>query len=345
MPRELIVVAPRRLEFREYEDASPPPGHVRVRSRFTAAKHGTELAMYRGTAPFMTKEWDQEEQLFLPADRPLSTHFPFVPGNMTVGIVEETGPGATRFKPGDAVLLWAGFRETHTVPEDRLYSVPDGMTPEQIVCWDPAEFALGAVRDANIRLGETVAIFGLGAIGLIAVQMAKLSGALWVAAIDPIPLRRELAERFGADACYDPRREDVALAIRRDLGRKGVDVTIEASGSYAALHEAIRACHFGGRCVPLAFYQGECKGLNLGEEWHMNRIDMISSRACSDPNRDHPMWDDNRIREVAFELLRSGRIDVSGIVSPIVRFDELLEAYPLIDTHPENVVKLAAVYE
>ena len=124
-----------------------------------------------------------------------------------------------------------------------------------------------------------------------------------------------------------------------------MDVTIEASGAYPALHEAIRACHFGGRCVPLAFYQGEGSGLRLGEEWHMNRIDMISSRSCSDPNRDHPMWDNGRIRQVAFELLKSGRLEVEGIVSPVVKFDELLEAYPLIDTHPERVVKLAARYE
>ncbi len=345
MPRELVVVAPRTLELREYEDGPVPSGHVRVRSEFTAAKHGTEMAMYRGTAAFMNMRWDEDEHLFIPTSEPAGSPFPFVPGNMTVGRVEEVGDGVEQFRPGQRVFGWMGFRETHTVPAHKLYVMPPDMTPEQVVCWDPAEFALGAVRDANIRLGETVAVFGMGAIGLIALQMAKLSGAVWVAAVDPLTPRRELAEKFGADAVYDPTREDIALAIRRDLGRKGVDVTIEASGAYPALHEAIRACHFGGRCVPLAFYQGEARGLRLGEEWHMNRIDMISSRSCSDPNRDHPMWDDARIRHVAFELLRAGRIDVDGIVSPIVSFDDLPEAYPMIDQHPERAVKLAARYD
>jgi threonine dehydrogenase-like Zn-dependent dehydrogenase len=96
--------------------------------------------------------------------------------------------------------------------------------------------------------------------------------------------------------------------------------------------------------VPLAFYHGDARGLRLGEEWHMNRIDMISSRACSDPNREHPRWDDHRIRQVAFDLIRTGRVNTQGIVHPIVPFDEALEAYRMLDEHPETAIKLGVVY-
>ncbi len=344
MPLELVAVAPRQPVYREYEDGPVPAGHVRVRSQFSAAKHGTELTMYRGVSPFEDRRLDPELGIFVPKDADRASIFPMVLGNMTVGEVIEVGEGVTRWKVGDKVFGWMGFRQTHTVPEERLYPMPEDMTPEQVVCWDPAEFALGAVRDALIRLGETVAIFGMGAIGLLTLQMAKLSGAVWVAAVEPIEQRRELALKFGADAVYDPTQTDVAVAVRRDLGRNGVDVTIEASGSYHALHEAIRTCHFGGRCVPLAFYHGDGVGLRLGEEWHHNRIDMISSRACSDPNRDHPMWDNARIRETAFNLLREGKLSVEGIVQPIVPFDEALEAYKRIDQDPASGIKLAVVY-
>lgn len=77
------------------------------------------------------------------------------------------------------------------------------MKPEQVVYSDPAEFALGAVRGANIRVSEKVTIFSMGAIGLMAVQIARLSGAMLVIAVDPIPLRREMALKHGSDQDLD----------------------------------------------------------------------------------------------------------------------------------------------
>ncbi len=90
--------------------------------------------------------------------------------------------------------------------------------------------------------------------------------------------------------------------------------------------------------------QVEAKGLRLGEEWHINRISMLSSRAISDPNRDHPMWDSQRIKALSFELLRTGRVKVDGLVAPIVPFEQSAEAYRRIDEHPEESVKLGVVY-
>ncbi|MCC6442855.1 MAG: hypothetical protein IT210_05285 [Armatimonadetes bacterium] len=102
-------------------------------------------------------------------------------GNMTVGMVIETGNAVARYRAGGRVFGHFPIRETHTVAEGRIEAVaPEGMSPHASVCWDPAKFALGAVRDAHIRLGERVAVFGMGAIGLIALQMARLSGAAWV---------------------------------------------------------------------------------------------------------------------------------------------------------------------
>lgn len=90
-------------------------------------------------------------------------------------------------------------------------------------------------------------------------------------------------------------------------------MAIEASGAYPALQEAVRCCAVGGRVVPLAFYEGEACGLRLGEEWHINRVTVLSSRACTEPDRDYPLWDNRRVRETAFSLLREGRLRADGI--------------------------------
>lgn len=343
MPRELVAIAPRTPVLREYEEPELQPRQVRVRSEFSSPKHGTELGLYRDTSPFSRRRYDPEWQLFLSREEPTSG-FPLPLGNMTVGTVVEVGPEVRQFQVGDRVFGHLPIRETHTVAEARLHPMPPDMTPEQVVYWDPAEFALGAVRDANVRLGDRVAVFGLGAIGFMVLQMSKLSGAEWVVAVDPLPNRRELALQHGADEVLDPAAVDVGLTIKQMTGKRGVDVAIEASGSYAALHEAIRCLHFGGLVVPLAFYQGEATGLRLGEEWHLNRITMCSSRSISDPNRDHPHWDSQRIKECAFRLLREKKLSVAGLIAPIVPLDQAAEAYRLIDEAPERCVKLGIVY-
>jgi threonine dehydrogenase-like Zn-dependent dehydrogenase len=345
MPRELVAIAPRQPVLREYEELELQSNQVRVRSEFSAPKHGTELGLYRGTSAGVRARYDEALQHFVPRDEESRAQlFPRRLGNMTVGTVVEIGDEVTRFHVGDRVYGHLPIRETHTVAENRLHPVPEGMTPEQVVYLDPGEFALAAVRDANIRLGETAAVFGLGAIGFMVLQMARLSGAHWIVAVDPLLNRREMALRYGADLALDPSAGDVALAVKQANSGKGVDVAIEASGSYRALHEAIRVTAFGGLTVPLAFYEGEATGLRLGEEAHLNRATLKFSRGISDPNRDHPMWNRARVLHVTEELLRTGRVRVDGLVQPIVPFAEAAEAYRRIDEAPNESIKLGVTY-
>src|SRR5207237_831284 len=124
-------------------------------------------------------------------------------------------------------------------------TVPDGMPWQNAVCAAPATVALGGVRDGGIRLGDRVAVFGLGAIGLLAVQLCDAAGAAFVAAVDPLAARREVAAATGADLTLDPTATDAGLAIR-EATSQGVDVAIETSGSARALHHAIRGLAFGG---------------------------------------------------------------------------------------------------
>ncbi|MBI2942223.1 MAG: zinc-binding alcohol dehydrogenase [Chloroflexi bacterium] len=343
-PRELVAIAPRQPVLREYVDRPLEVGEVRIKTKFGAPKHGTELGSYRGTGPFVTRRWDRERHIFLPRAEAPAELFPLALGNMGVGQIVEVAPDVTRFVVGDRVFGHLPLRETHTVSAERVERLPEGMSPAAAVCLDPAEFALGAVRDAHIRLGDRVAVFGLGAIGLLVVQMVRLSGAQAIFAVDPIAPRRELAQEFGATEALDPAAGDVGLAIRDLTGGAGADVAIEASGAYPALHEAIRCVQYGGTVVPLAFYVGEAKGLRLGEEWHMNRINLVSARTVSEPIRDYPLWDRQRILALCFDMLREGTLVAEPIVCPRVAFDQVVDAYRDIDEHPERSVKLGVIF-
>ena len=104
---------------------------------------------------------------------------------------------------------------------------------------DPADFALGAVRDGHLRLGDVVAVFGMGAIGLVALQLAKLAGAHPVIAVDPLPLRLRVAQECGADLVLDPSSCDAGLEIKKATAKRGADVCIEYSGHYLGLQGAL----------------------------------------------------------------------------------------------------------
>ena len=209
---------------------------------------------------------------------------------------------------------------------------------------DPATFALGPVRDGNVRVGERVLVLGMGAIGLFAVQLARLSGALEVVAVDPIAARRRLALEHGATRVIDPLAvEDFAAAAREWFPPDGADVAIEASGNYGALNDAIRATRYSGNVVPLGYYLGEAKGLFLGEEFHFNRLNILSSRTSSEPPRELT-WDSRRFEETLIGLFVRGDLKPCGLPSPIVGPDELPETYGKIYHSPEEVLKVAIRY-
>jgi len=125
-----------------------------------------------------------------------------------------------------------------------------------------------------------------------------------------------------------------------------VDISLDTSGSYQALHQAIRATRYGGTVVPVSWYHGEAKGLNLGEEWHFNRHVMVSgARVESEPYRDHPLWDRERLYETVLELFRTKELTSKGMLSPVVRFGEVVEAYRTLDERPEETIKLGVTYQ
>ncbi|HEX2032760.1 MAG TPA: zinc-binding alcohol dehydrogenase [Chloroflexota bacterium] len=391
MPRELIAIGPRQPVLREYEDPPLGPSQVRIRAEFASPKHGTGFVFYRGSSRAIGQKYDREWGCLVPADaEEVAWAFPRRLGNMAVGTVVEVGPAVTRFRPGQRVFGHLPIRETYTVHESRVDPLPGELAPEAAVCLDPALMAL-ALRDAGIRLGDAVAVFGLGAIGLLAVQLARQAGAAQVIAVDPLAPRRELAVRFGADLAMAP-GDDAGLAIRRlappgapraaapeavagpptsdvlsldeellrlgeprrsgrhvtggfierdtQWGQTGVDVAVEATGNPRALHEAIRATRFGGTICLLSYYADEARGLYLGEEFHLNRLQLVSCRSESQPLRDAPGWTLERLAQIALLWLTSGRLRTDGILTPIVTLDEAPEAFRQVDEHPETSIKL-----
>src|SRR5690606_26747852 len=112
-----------------------------------------------------------------------------------------------------------------------------------------------------------------------------------------------------------------------------------------ALNEAIRCVRKAGTVVAAGFYRGGGTALQLGAEWHHNRVTMVSSMGVWDcPHRDHPLWNRGRVHETAARLLASGQLQTAGLISHRIPFERAKEAYALIEGQPEAVVKVALTY-
>ena len=347
MPLELVIEAPRRIGYTVYADRPPTGREVLVQTRVSGIKHGTELNMYRGTLPFADQLFDLEMRLFRPPreDETIAPFYPHTVGSWAAGVVAAVGPEVTRFRPGDWVHGEWKHRETALKPETGLYPVEPDSDGETMVFTDPTRFALAAIHDAAIKLGDRVAVFGLGAIGMLAAQMALLNGARYVCVVDPLADRRELACRLGADLAIDPASQDAGLAIKQATGGKGVDVAIELSGAYAALQQAIRCVHRQGLVVTASYYGDQAGRVDLSREWHHNRITLRSSMPVwANDHRWAPMWDLKRLEQTAVGLLARQALRVKPLIGARVPFAQAAEAYALIDGSPQGHIKVLLTY-
>lgn len=177
MPLELIADRPGHAILNEYDEPALEANQVRIKSLFSSVKHGTELRGFRADTPDASDRWDGELKLHRRGES-AGDAFLRKLGNMCLGTITEVGDDVTALSVGDRVFGHMPIQETHTKAAESVKMAPDGVSRQAIMYWDPADFAVGAVRDGSVRLGDRVAVFGLGAIGLMVAQTARICGAL-----------------------------------------------------------------------------------------------------------------------------------------------------------------------
>ena len=209
-------------------------------------------------------------------------HFPTVCGHEFAGTVAEVGAGVDDYQYGDRVavfpLLWCGrceacekgqyvqcadydylgsrsdggFAEYVVAPRQNLVRVPDGVSLEEAAMTEPASVALHALRRAGgCSVGDAVAVFGIGPIGLMVAQWARAMGASRVILCDILPEKLTLAYRLGFTDRVNSRETDAVQAIEALTGGRGAHLCIEAAGVPQTTTQALKAVRRGGRMVLL----------------------------------------------------------------------------------------------
>jgi threonine dehydrogenase-like Zn-dependent dehydrogenase len=340
LPRVVRFAEPGVVEVVDYEDQSLEPTQVRIQTLYSGISAGTELTAYRGSNPYTSKRWDEETRMFITGEA--SFDYPIDGwGYEEVGRIAEVGADAQNVNVGDVVFGTWGHRSTSTPPwqwaAERVLS--PAADPQVGLFSRIAAIALNGVLDADIHVGEFVAVFGQGVPGLIAGQLARLNGAT-VIAVDGISKRLDLATRLGAHHAINIGKENPGEAIKALTDGRGADVSIEFTGSYRALHEAIRSTAYNSRVVACGFFQGEGEGLLLGEEFHHNRIEVICSQISGiNPRLDH-RWNLERLERTVMSLAADGRIDLLPLITQVFPIERAAEAFELLASSPEEAVQV-----
>ncbi|WP_028804796.1 zinc-dependent alcohol dehydrogenase [Streptomyces sp. 142MFCol3.1] len=344
MERVVQFTGPRQVELAEQSPAELPPGHLRVRTRYSGISAGTELTAYRGTNPYLTRTWDPQARLF--HDGAAGIEYPVAGwGYSEVGEVLEVSPelAGTQDIPqvGDTVWGIWGHRSEGIVPAERMvgHTLPAGLEPLAGAFARVGAIAYNAVLAGDIHLGEDVAIFGQGVIGLLTTRLAQLNGAR-VTAVDALDGRLETAKRYGAHHTLNARTDAVAEHIRAATAGRGADLAIEISGVYPALHDAVRSVTVGGRVVASGFYQGDGIGLRLGDEFHHNRVQLICSQIGGVPPQLSGRWTVERLQQTFLRLVAEGQVDVTSLVSHVVPAADAADAYTLLDERPAEALQV-----
>jgi 2-desacetyl-2-hydroxyethyl bacteriochlorophyllide A dehydrogenase len=324
---------PRHLVLRA--ETLPPVGEhdVRIDAIASAISHGTEMLVYRGQVP-------PELELDLPTLCG-SFAFPIKYGYASVGRVAETGPGVQSLGVGDLVFVHHPHQSAYVVPAELPIRLPTALDPLRGVFLANLETAVNIVLDAAPRLGERVAVFGQGVVGLLVTQLLRRTGVGLLVAVEPFPNRRELAQQLGTDLALAPDAE-LAHTLRDATGGHGLDLAIEVSGNGTALGQAIDSLAFGGTVVVCSWYGTKPVQLPLGGAFHRRRLRLVSSQVSTIDASLQPRWTHRRRLELARDLL--GTLQLEPLVSHRFAIQCAAEAYQLVDAHPEQTVQVLLTY-
>ena len=211
-----------------------------------------------------------------------------------------------------------------------LAKIPHDLTDEQVVLLaDIASTGFSGAESGGVRIGDTVAVFAQGPIGLCATAGAKLMGASLIIGIDGDTTRLQMAQRMGADVALDYREVDVVSEIKRLTGG-GVDVAIEALGTQTTFEGALRVLRPGGTLSSLGVYSGKLQvpydafAAGIGDH-------RIVTTLCPGGKE--------RMRRL-MEMIRHGRVDLTPLLTHRFSLDQIGDGYRIFGERLDGVLKV-----
>lgn len=263
-------------------------------------------------------------------------------GHEFAGVVESVGDGVDNIKVGDRVCVDpnklcgdcyycksgmghfceniigigttvnGGFAQYCVVPRSQVYKIADTTTFERAAMTEPLACCLHGIDMCNITAGDTVAVIGGGMIGMLMLQLAKISGAGKVIMLEPVLEKRETAKELGADICIDSINEDVTAALREN-GIERISAVIECVGNTKTMEQAVEIA--GKNSVVMLFGLTKPNDVMNIKPFEIFKKEVVLKASYINPYT----------QKRALELIDNNRIDVSKVVCDVVPLSKLPE--------------------
>ncbi len=344
--KALVFVAPGKIELVSKSVPTPGPTDAIIRITTTTIC-GTDVHILKGEYPVKAG---------------------LTIGHEPVGVIEVLGTAVTGYKVGQRVIAGAinpcgqcgpcldgshsqcggrpmgGWRFGNTIDGSQaefllvpnaaanLALVPDHLTDEEVLmCPDIMSTGFSGAESGKVKLGDSVAVFAQGPIGLCATAGARLSGASMIFAVDSVERRLTMSKQVGADVTINFQQKDPVKVIMELTHGRGVDVAIEALGTEQTFQDSLRVLKPGGTLSSLGVYSKDiklpldafCAGLG---DHH------IVSTLCPGGKE--------RMRRL-IEMISTKRVDLKSMVTHRFKLDQILDAYDLFANQRDGVLKVA----
>lgn len=283
---------------------------------------------------------------------------PIALGHEPAGIIKEVGPGVTTLKIGDRVSVdsmiscghchncfigrdnlcsnslslgfdWdGGWAEYMRAPAANCFVLPDEVSYEEgAIITDAVATTFHAMKIGEVKVGDVVAIFGIGGLGVNAIQMAKAFGAAKVIALDRKEVKRQLALDLGADEAVDLNSPNLRKELKALTGGEGIDVAFEFIGVDTTIQQAIECVRKGGNAVLVGLASGtfQVSGfLLVAKEVQIRGV-------WTSLKQDYPD---------IIELVRSGKVDLSRSITHRIPLDEINWGLEILESREGNPLRI-----